>query len=76
MRDGSNGEIRFIIRDLEKFWIFTEITILPFFRKMEFSRVSQIFFIEFICICEGIKSQIDASAKEIEVIEARLNDLR
>ena len=29
--DDSNGEIRFVIRDLEEFWIFTEITILPFF---------------------------------------------
>ena len=34
-----------------------------------------IVFIEFICICEGIKSRIDARAKEIKVIEARLNDL-
>ena len=43
-RDDSNGVIRFIIRDLEnKFWIFNrnynfviEITILPFFQKLEF----------------------------------------
>ena len=43
-RDDSNGEIRFIIRDLEnKFRIFnlnynflTKITILPFFQKLEF----------------------------------------
>ena len=43
-RDDSNGAIRFIIRDLEnKFRIFnrnynfvTEITILPFFQKLEF----------------------------------------
>ena len=38
-RDDSNGEIRFIIRDLEKFLVLTEITIFPFFRKLEFSRV-------------------------------------
>ena len=42
LREDSNGEVRFVIRDLEKFRIFTEITILPFFRKLEFSRVSQI----------------------------------
>ena len=36
----SNGEVRFVIRDLEKFWIFTEITILPFFRKLDFLGVS------------------------------------
>ena len=43
-RDDSNGAIHFIIRDLEnKFWIFNrnynfvfEITILPFFQKLEF----------------------------------------
>ena len=43
-RDDSNGEIYFFIRDLEnKFQIFnqnynfvTEITILPFFQKLEF----------------------------------------
>ena len=43
-RDDSNGAIRFVIRDLEnKFRIFnrnynfvTEITILPFFQKLEF----------------------------------------
>ena len=43
-RDDSNGEIRFIIRDLEnKLWIFnrnynfvTKITILPFFQKLKF----------------------------------------
>ena len=29
-QDDSNGEIRFIIRELEKFRIFTEMTILPF----------------------------------------------
>ena len=40
-RDDSNGEIRFVIRDLEKFWVFTEITVLPSFRKLEFSRVLQ-----------------------------------
>ena len=38
-RDDSNGKIRFIIRDLEKFWVLTEITILPFFQKLKFSRV-------------------------------------
>ena len=46
MRDDSNGEILFVIRDLEnKFHIFnrnnnfvTEITILPFFQKLEFLR--------------------------------------
>ena len=35
-------KIRFVIRDLENFQIFTEITILPFFRKLEFSWVLQI----------------------------------
>ena len=39
LRDDSNGEVRFVIRDLEKFWTFTEMTILPFFRKLEFFRV-------------------------------------
>ena len=29
-RDDSNGEVHFLIRDLEKFRILTEITILPF----------------------------------------------
>ena len=38
-RDDSNGEVRLVIQDLENFWILTEITILPFFRKLEFSRV-------------------------------------
>ena len=33
------GVIRFIIRDLEKIHIFTKMTILPFFQKLEFSRV-------------------------------------
>ena len=37
-RDDSKGEICFVIRDLEKFRIFTEITILPFFEKIGFSR--------------------------------------
>ena len=36
MRDDSNGEIRFVIRYLEKIWIFTEITIFPFFIKLGF----------------------------------------
>ena len=40
-RDDSIGEVRFIIRDLENFWILTEITILPFFIKFEFSQVLQ-----------------------------------
>ena len=40
-RDDSNGEICFVIRDLQKFWIFTEITILPFLRKLDFLEVSQ-----------------------------------
>ena len=39
-RDDSNGEVRFIIRDLEKFQIFIEITILPFLRKLDFLGVS------------------------------------
>ena len=38
-RDDSNGEVRFVIRDLEKFWVLTKITVLPFFRKFEFFRV-------------------------------------
>ena len=42
MRDDSNGEVRFVIRDLEKFQIFIEITILPFLRKLEFSGVPQL----------------------------------
>ena len=45
-RDDSNGEIRFVIRDLEnKFRIFNrnnnfviEITILPYFQKLKFLR--------------------------------------
>ena len=40
-RDDSNGEVCFIIRDLEKFRILIEITILSFFRKLEFSKVLQ-----------------------------------
>ena len=36
-RDDSNSEVRFVIRDLEKFWILTKITILPFFHKIGFS---------------------------------------
>ena len=57
-REDSNGEIRFIIRDLEKFWIFTEITILPFFQKLEFSRVLHDNFVKWksniniVLICE------------------------
>ena len=39
--DDSNDEVRFVIRDLEKFRIFTKITVLPFFRKFEFSQVLQ-----------------------------------
>ena len=35
-RDDSNGEVHFVIRDLEKFWIFTEITILPFSENWNF----------------------------------------
>ena len=35
-RDDSNGEVRFVIRDLENFRILTEITILPFFKKLDF----------------------------------------
>ena len=37
-RDDFNGEVRFVIRDLEKFWIFTEMRILPLFEKIGFSR--------------------------------------
>ena len=40
-QDDSNDEVRFVIRDLEKFLVFTEITFLPFFRKFEFSQVLQ-----------------------------------
>ena len=32
-RDDSNGEVHLVIRDLENFHIFTEITILPFFEN-------------------------------------------
>ena len=39
LQDDSNSEVRFVIQDLEKFRILTEITILPFFRKLEFCRV-------------------------------------
>ena len=35
-RDEFNGAIRFVIRDLENFRFSTEITVLPFFRKIEF----------------------------------------
>ena len=38
-QDDSNGEIRFVIRDLKKIQVLTEITIFPFFKKLEFSRV-------------------------------------
>ena len=34
MRDDSNGEVRFVIQDLEKFRVLTEITSLPFFQKI------------------------------------------
>ena len=37
-QDDSNSEIRFIIRDLENFWIFTEIMIFTLFREIRFSR--------------------------------------
>ena len=37
-RDDFNGKVRFVIQDLEKFWIFTKITILPIFEKIGFSR--------------------------------------
>ena len=40
-RDDSNGEIHFVIQDLENFRVFTKMTILPFFRKLEFSWVLQ-----------------------------------
>ena len=40
--DDSNGEVRFVIRDLENFQILTEITILSFFTKLEFFGVFQI----------------------------------
>ena len=36
-REDSNGEVYFIIRDIEKFWILTEMTILPIFQKFIFS---------------------------------------
>ena len=42
--DDSNGEVHFVIRDLEKFRILTEITILPFFRKLDFLGVSHMIF--------------------------------
>ena len=35
------GEVRFVIQNLEKFLILTEITIFPFFKKLDFLRVSQ-----------------------------------
>ena len=35
-RDDSNGEVHFVIRDLEKFWIFIEMTILPFSENWNF----------------------------------------
>ena len=43
-RDDSNGEVHFVIQDLENFWILTEITVLLFFGKFEFSRVLQTWF--------------------------------
>ena len=39
-RDDSNGKVHLVTRDLEKFWIFTEIMILPFLRKLDFLGVS------------------------------------
>ena len=38
-QDDSNGEVHFLIRDLEKFRVLTKIIVLPFFRKLKFSRV-------------------------------------
>ena len=35
-RDDSNGEVRFIIRDLETFHILTKMTILPFSEYLNF----------------------------------------
>ena len=36
MRDEFNGVVRFVIQDLENFRFSTLITVLPFFRKIEF----------------------------------------
>ena len=35
-RENFNDEVRFVIRDLENFRFSTEITVLPFFGKIEF----------------------------------------
>ena len=35
-QDEFNGEVRFVIRDLENFLFSIKITVLPFFRKIEF----------------------------------------
>ena len=34
-RDEFNGEVRLVIQDLENFKFSTEITVLPFLRKIE-----------------------------------------
>ena len=40
-RETIPTEVHFVIRDLEKFRILTKITILSFFRKLDFLGVSQ-----------------------------------
>ena len=42
-RDDFNGEICFVIRDLEKFWILTEFYRSTFFQKFGFPGVLQFF---------------------------------
>ena len=62
-RDDFNGEVHFIIRDLEYFRIFTEITILPIFEKIGFSRGFTKFILE-SKIC-GYYALIVTSGSEI-----------
>ena len=51
----------FIIGDLEKFWVLTEIIILPFFIKLEFSRVLQNIFEIFAYIVKQKNKKITES---------------
>ena len=60
LRDDSNDEVHFIIRYQEKFWVLTEITILPFFKKFEFSRVLQRE-LSFDLVCLGFQRSYDIS---------------
>ena len=73
-RDDSNGEIRFVIRDLEnKLRIFnrnnnfvTKITILPFFQKLEFLGSYKRNNDRIVCINSNNYSHISKDKKEKE----------